>query len=329
MRALVYTAPGRVTLGDRPRPPAVEGQVEVAVGAAGICGSDVSGFLGHSKRRVPPLILGHELVGRTSDGRRVVVNPLMSCGKCTACLSGAQNICAEWKLLGMDRTEGCFAEFVSVPKSQLYEIPEDLPDSRAIIAEPLANIVHMFRIAAPAAFSRLAIVGCGTIGALALQVSKHVGIGEVVALDVSESRLETALGLRAASAVNVSSEQGRAEIGKIAGDGFDVVLDASGTGQARQIAFELCRPGGTVVLLGMASERSEINFVASIRKEHRVVMSFAYTPVDFERSLSLIKSGAIDLTPWTIEMPLEEGQQAFERITRNPGSTLKMILRVN
>jgi 2-desacetyl-2-hydroxyethyl bacteriochlorophyllide A dehydrogenase len=329
MRALVYTAPGEVTLRDYSKPPAVEGQIEVSVGAAGICGSDVSGFLGHSKRRVPPLILGHELVGRAGDSRRVVVNPLMSCGRCRACLSGAQNICADWKLLGMDRTEGCFAEFVAVPESQLYEIPEDLPDSRAIIAEPLANIVHMFRMAAPAQFCRLGIVGCGTIGALALLVSKHIGIREVAVLDVSELRIEIARGMGAALAANVSSEEGRAEIGKMAGNGFDMVLDASGTGQARQTAFDLCRPGGTVVLLGMASERSEINFVTSIRKEHRAVMSFAYTPVDFERSLSLIKSGAIDLTPWTIEMPLEEGQQAFERITRNPGSTLKMMLRVN
>ena len=96
-----------------------------------------------------------------------------------------------------------------------------------------------------------------------------------------------------------------------------------------QAAFDLCRAGGTVVLLGMGAEKSEIDFVTSIRKEHRVVMSFAYTPVDFERSLSLLIGGEIDLTPWTVEMALEEGQQAFERITTNPGDTLKILLRVH
>ena len=79
----------------------------------------------------------------------------------------------------------------------------------------------------------------------------------------------------------------------------------------------------------MSQERSEIDFVTSIRKEHRVAMSFAYTPVDFERSLALLKAGEIDLTPWTAEMPLEQGQQAFDLMTTAPGDRLKMLLRVN
>ena len=108
-----------------------------------------------------------------------------------------------------------------------------------------------------------------------------------------------------------------------------MVLDASGSESARQSAFDLCRPGGQVVLLGMGKERSEIDFVTSIRKEHRVVMSFAYAPVDFERSLTLLKAGEIDLTPWTVEMPLEDGQKAFDKMTNSPGDTLKMLLRVS
>ena len=84
-----------------------------------------------------------------------------------------------------------------------------------------------------------------------------------------------------------------------------------------------------MVLLGMSQERSEVDFVTSIRKEHRVAMSFAYTPMDFQRSLELLKAGEIDLSPWTVEMPLEEGQQAFDRMTTAPGDTLKMLLRVN
>lgn len=82
------------------------------------------------------------------------------------------------------------------------------------------------------------------------------------------------------------------------------------------------------MLLGMGQERSEIDFVTSIRKEHRVAMSFAYTPADFERSLKLIASGEIDLGPWTVEMPLEAGQQAFDKMSTDPGETLKMVLRM-
>jgi len=329
MRALVYTAPKQVLMEDRPRPAVQANEVEIAVAAAGICGSDVSGFLGHSRRRIPPLVLGHELVGRTPQGKRVVANPLIHCGHCAACLSGAQNLCSSWRLLGMDRTAGCYAEYVSLPSSQLYEIPDELSDARAVMAEPLANIVHMFRIAAPAPFFRIGIVGGGTMGSLALLAARRLGVREILVQDLSDARLRVARQMGASAAVNVSSEEGRAEARRFAGHGLDVVLDASGVGAARQAAFDLCRPGGTVVLLGMGAEKSEIDFVTSIRKEHRVVMSFAYTPVDFERSLSLLIGGEIDLSPWTVEMALEDGQQAFDRITTNPGDTLKILLRVH
>jgi 2-desacetyl-2-hydroxyethyl bacteriochlorophyllide A dehydrogenase len=329
MRALVYTAPRRVEIQDITRPHSAAGESEIAVTAAGICGSDISGFLGHSRRRVPPLVLGHELVGRRGDGKRVVVNPLMSCGCCTACLSGAQNLCSGWRLLGMDRTTGCYAEFVVVPESQIYEIPDELTDARAVVAEPLANIVHLFRSAAPLPFFRMGIVGGGTMGSLALLVAKRLGVREVLVQDVSEVRLDVARRIGATLAVNVATDEGAAEARRFAGNGLDLVLDASGSSPARQAAFDLCRPGGLVVLLGMSSERSEIDFVTSIRKEHRVAMSFAYTPVDFERSLALLKAGDIDITPWTTEMPLAEGQKAFDRMSSSPGDTLKMLLRVS
>jgi threonine dehydrogenase-like Zn-dependent dehydrogenase len=115
MRALIYTAREKVELQERPRPVVAVGDQEISVELSGICGSDMSGFLGHSARRKPPLVLGHELVGRLSNGQRVVANPLISCGKCSACLSGAQNLCSKWRLLGMDQTEGSFSEYISLP----------------------------------------------------------------------------------------------------------------------------------------------------------------------------------------------------------------------
>jgi len=330
MRALVYTAPHEVTMEDRPRPQPAPGECEIAIAAAGICGSDISGFLGHSRRRIPPLVLGHELVGRrVSDGKRVVANPLISCGHCTACLSGAQNICVSWRLLGLDQTAGCYQEYVSVPETQVYEVPDSLTDEQAVVAEPLANIVHLFRIAAPLPFFRMGIVGGGTMGSLALLTAKRLGVKDVLVQDVSEVRLATARSMGATVAANVTTEEGRAEARRFAGHGLDLVLDASGVGAARQAAFDLCRPGGLVLLLGMGQERSEIDFVTSIRKEHRVAMSFAYTPPDFERALKLLIDGEIDIRPWTVELPLEQGQQAFDKMTKAPGETLKMLLRVS
>ncbi len=329
MKALVYTAERKVEIEDRPRIAPGPGEVEIAIELAGICGSDVSGFLGHSARRKPRLVLGHELVGRLSNGQRVVANPLISCQHCTACLSGAQNLCSSWRLLGMDQLSGSFAEFVSLPEMQVYEIPEFLPSTRAILTEPLANIVHLFRIAHPDPFFRLAIVGAGTMGALALSVSRLIGASETVMLDVNQQRLNNALTLGATAAVNTAAEDGVAKAGELAGHGFDLVLDASGISAARQMAFDLCRPGGQVVLLGMGHQRSEVDFVTSIRKEHRITMSFAYTPADFERALALLIAGKIDLKNYTASYPLEQGQEAFEELTLKPSSKLKIVLGVS
>ena len=328
MRALVYTAPGKVELEGRPRPEPKTGEEEIAVEVAGVCGSDISGFLGHSALRRPPLVLGHELVGRRSDGRRVVANPLVSCGYCDACISGAQNLCESWKLLGLGTTPGTFAEYVALPSTQVYEIPDSLTSEAAILAEPLANIVHLFRLVSPPPFFRLAIVGAGTMGALAVSAAVRIGARDVLAADVNEQRLDTMRKLGASAIVNAGTADAVADAIRGAVRGYDVVIDASGSAPARQLAFDFCRPGGQVVLLGMGTQRSEVNFVTSIRKEHRVVMSFAYTPLDFRRSLDLLIAGEIDLTPWTVRMPLERGQEALERMSHDPGVSLKMMLEV-
>jgi 2-desacetyl-2-hydroxyethyl bacteriochlorophyllide A dehydrogenase len=258
----------------------------------------------------------------------VVANPLVSCGRCEACISGAQNLCESWKLLGLGTTAGTFAEYVSLPSGQVYDVPDALTSEQAILAEPLANIVHMFRIVEPPPFFRFAIVGAGTMGALALLASLRVGARDVLTVDVNDERLATMKELGASAAVNVSDAGGAPEAQRTAGRGYDIVLDASGSAAARQMAFDLCRPGGKVVLLGMGTQRSELNFVTSIRKEHRVVMSFAYTPVDFRRSLDLLIAGEINLTPWTVRMPLDRGQEAMERMSHAPGVALKMMLEV-
>lgn len=328
MRALVYTAPGKVEIEERPRPDPRPGEEEIGVDFAGVCGSDISGFLGHSALRKPPLVLGHELVGRRRDGRRVVANPLVSCGHCDACISGAQNLCDSWKLLGLGTTPGTYAEYVALPSSQVYEIPESLPSEQAILVEPLANVVHLFRLVSPQSFFRLAIVGAGTMGALALQTALRIGARDVLVTDVNDKRLETMLSLGAFAAVNVNTPDALAAAIRSAGRGFDVVIDASGSAPARQTAFDLCRPAGQVVLLGMGTQRSEVNFITSIRKEHRVVMSFAYTPLDFRKALDLLIADEINLTPWTVSLPLEQGQEAFERMSHNPGVSLKMMLQV-
>ena len=325
MRALVYTGPGKVQLEEWPRVEAKLGQTEVLVEAAGVCGADVSGFLGRSRSRQPPMIMGHENVGRTSAGERVVVDPLTSCGHCPECTRGATNLCRELRLLGMGDSAGCFAEAVIVPTAQLYPVSEEMDYRLAVLAEPLANIAHLFRLAPIMPACRLGIVGAGTMGSLALQMALYYEAAETVVLEVNEQRREAAEKMGATLTINPLRTRPNAH--GTDGLGLDFVIDACGTDDARQTALEECRAGGTVILLGMAKEKSEINFAKSIRNEHRVVMSFGYTREDFACSIELLSSAVVDLRGWTAEMPLEQGQQAFERIVHSRGNTLKMILR--
>ena len=121
MKALVYTADKEMTYRDEPPPRPAPGDALVAIDSVGICGSDMHAYLGHDPRRVPPLILGHEAVGTVIEGSRpgqaVLLNPLITCGKCTECLSGRQNLCAQRDLIGMLRP-GAFAEQIRAPGNQ-------------------------------------------------------------------------------------------------------------------------------------------------------------------------------------------------------------------
>ena len=139
MKALVFTAEQEMTFRDEAPPNPGPGDALIAVESVGICGSDMHAYLGHDDRRVPPLILGHEAVGRVLEGdnpgQRVVLNPLITCGKCSDCLSGRQNLCAERDLIGMYRA-GAFAEQIAIPEANLIPVPEDMNAAKAALTEP-------------------------------------------------------------------------------------------------------------------------------------------------------------------------------------------------
>src|SRR5688572_20258821 len=221
MKALVLTAPEKLELQDVPEPTPSTGEVLIRVSSAGICGSDIHGFLGHSPRRRPPLVLGHEAVGTIaavhpsvtafSAGQRVYINPLISCGSCDACRQHRENTCASWRLLGMDRVQGAYAEYVAVPATQLQPIPDSITDRDAVIAEPLANLVHCFRISMDGTPKSIAILGAGTMGNLALQLAKLRGIEQILVADTNTQRLDAAAQL-GATVINSATDDPVARI---------------------------------------------------------------------------------------------------------------------
>jgi 2-desacetyl-2-hydroxyethyl bacteriochlorophyllide A dehydrogenase len=337
MKALVYSAVREVTMQERPVPTPSAGQVRLKVQAVGICGSDMAGFLGHSPRRKPPLILGHEIVGTIDAlpentglpfalGQRVTVNPFFPCGQCAACASGDINLCIDWKLLGMDKTEGAFADYVLAPANHLYAVPENLPHHKAVMVEPLANGVHLFNLMRRPNPPRLAIFGAGTQGCLLTALAVRNGCKEIAVVDVNAERLAVAQTLGATQIINARETDPVAALRNLWADGADAVIDAHGSQLVRDQSVKSVKKGGEVLLLGLHEVQTTLDFTAIVRNEIRLQGSFAYNAADFAQALELIANDEIDLSAWTETLPLEQGQAAFDRLTTDPGATMKIVL---
>ena len=343
MKALVFSDINRMTIGTRPEPVPGPDEALLRVSGTGICGSDLAGFLGLSPRRKPPLVMGHEAIGTVeampidpppfSDswpfrkGQRVVVNPIVPCGVCEACRLGRINICASWRLLGMDRIDGAFADLVKIKATNIFPIPDALPDNRAVMIEPLANGVHLFTLIDARCPGTLVIFGAGTQGCLMLSLARLLGYRDIVVVDLNKERLNVASRLGARWTIDASIQDAVAEVRSIfTGHGADVVIDAHGNEAVRSACVGAARKGGEVLLLGLHTVNSSIDFAAVVRNELRLQGSYAFTAADFARSKALIESGEIDLSEWTDTLPLEQGDAAFHRLTTDPGSTMKIVL---
>ena len=337
MKALVYVAPERMEIQEIPEPPPAAGEVLLKVGAAGVCGSDLHGFLGHSERRKPGLVMGHEAVATILElhpgvrgwrrGQRVCFNPLLTCGTCRACLEGRQNLCPTWTLFGMDRLHGTYAERIAVPVRQLQPLSEGLSEQEAVLAEPMAVVIHAFRLGLAGTPRVMAIIGAGAIGSLSLVLAKLRGVPKVCVVDVNDARLEVAKRLGA----DLTLDAARADLAAVVRDwssgGADVVVEAVGTAATRRTAVALAAKGARLVLLGLAENDSALPWIDVTRNEQAFFTSFAYAPRDFHDSVDLLESRRVDIRAFTETRPLEEGQAGFLKMTRAPGATLKLVLK--
>lgn len=335
MKALVYTGRDRVEYQSWPDPDPRPSQAVVAVEATGICGSDMAGFHGRSSRRVPPLILGHEVVGvvrsappsaAVRPGDRVVANPLQSCGRCDACRSGRENQCADWKLLGMDTEQGGLAELVAVEADNLTVIPSDMPAERAAFAEPLANTMHIMGIASREDAATTLLMGAGTQGILALMVARHLGYPRIAAADTDPARRELARRLGADPCLDPADGDLAAAVRRWSPGGVDLAIEAVGVDATRSAAISAVRKGGRVVLLGLHDQVSPTDYATVVRNEINLIGSFAYTRRDFAAALEVLTKREVDPSPYSRTMPLQRGQDAFEFLSGAPGATLKVLL---
>lgn len=330
MKALVYTGAKRLEHRDVPEPTPAAGELLVRIDSVGICGSDMHAFLGHDERRPPPLILGHEVAGTVTggkrDGERVTVNPLVVCGECPACASGRDNLCGRRQLISMPPREGGFAEMVAMPERNLVAVPENVSLEVAALAEPVACGWHAVRLARDHLKThqdavQALVLGGGAIGlgsALCLAAS---GIEDVTIVEPNAARrayLERECAQVAVEPDTLESAQD-----------FDLVIDAVGYEKTREMACERVRPGGLMVHIGLGSARGGLDVRRMTLQEIGFFGTYAYTAQDFRDTAQAIFDGKLGKLGWTEKRPLGDGQAAFDDIGGAKVAAPKILLKPN
>ena len=312
MKALVYTGTMQSEIRDVAAPVAGAHESIVDLACCGICGSDMHAWHGHDERRVPPLVLGHEAVGHVisgpDKGKRVAINPLMTCGTCPACIAGATHLCPSRELIGM-RVPGAFAEQISVKTANLTVLPDHLSFARAALAEPLACAVHTVRLGMKSAAkapgeSRLVVLGGGAIGLLCAQVAHHFGYDDLWIAEINPLRrdmLEKATGARAYDPLNEPPDD----------KPVDIIIDAVGAAITRKTASALVTPGGVIVHIGLQDNADGLDARRITLQEIIFQGSYCYSEKDFAESLSLIADGVVTGEGWAEMRPLAEGAKSF------------------
>ena len=332
MKALVYTNPNEVTYREEPEPQFGAGDVLIEVDAVGICGSDMHAYHGHDPRRNPPLILGHELAGRILEGpgkgRRVTVNPLITCGHCEYCKQGRDNLCANRTMIGMTRAGG-FAERVSTAAASVIDIPQDMSVRAAALTEPAATAVHASNVAMralvrPLPECRVLVLGGGAIGMLSALLLKSYGVRHVT---VSETNALRRASLEKAAQVATYDPLQANAAHAPADNSMDLVIDAVGGKATRASALAAVKPGGVVMHIGLMDWASEIDMRKLTLAEITLIGTYTYSTADLRAAALALHEGAFGDLAWVEERPLSEGAQAFRDLHEGRTAAAKVVLR--
>ena len=328
MKALVYTDTNEVIYRDEPDPTPETGQVLVKVAASGICGSDMHAYHGHDPRRVPPLILGHEVAGMVASGNRngepVVINPLITCGSCAYCESGRTNLCPERELIGM-RLAGAYSEYVVIPERNLVTIPASFDTVKASLAEPAARALHTLNRARlqsprPLAELRALVIGGGAIGMLCALLLRGYGCRQVTVAEINSLRREMVARSVGCAVHDPSADPQLAE------DSFELVVDAVGGGVTRSLASRVVAPGGIFAHIGLMDSRDGLDIRKVTLQEISLVGIYTYTREDFKATVGALAGGLFGDLDWVETRPLSDGPQAFADLDQGKISAAKLVL---
>jgi L-idonate 5-dehydrogenase len=326
--AVVIHAPRDLRLEETEVPALGPRDVEVRVGAGGICGSDLHYYQdgGFGTVRIKePMVLGHEVAGtvaavgeavrKVRPGDKVAVNPSRPCNACRYCLEGLPRHCLNMLFYGsamrFPHVQGGFRQRLVAEERQCVPVPADLPLEKAAFGEPLAVCLHAVNRAGPLLGKKVLITGAGPIGMLTLLAARNAGAAEVVITDVADAPLALAKRIGADEAVNVA-RQGETMKRFHADKGhFDVMFEASGNPAALRQGIECVRPAAVVVLIGIGGEASLMLNVL-VAKEVDLRGTFRFDK-EFDWAVEAIAKGRIDPSPLLTDvMPVRDAVKAFE-----------------
>ena len=313
--------------------------VLVRVKAASVCGTDLHIYRWDrwSERRIhPPLVFGHEFCGVVESvgaevttvraGDFVSAEMHVACGRCFQCRTGQRHICQNVRIIGIDM-DGCFAEFVKIPESNIWKIDPAIPVDYAAVLDPLGNAVHTV-LAGEIAGLSVAVTGCGPIGLFAIAVAKACGAGPIFASEPHPYRIKLAEKMGATVVIDSSKTDPAAEVlAQTQGVGADVVLEMSGNPQAIRQAFQMLRRGGRISLLGIPSKPLELDLANDVIFKGAIVQGINGRRV-FEtwyKMQALLKSGVLNLSPLiTDRMPMSDFARGVELLLS--GNASKVLL---
>ena len=322
MKALVYDGVEQIGYRDVPDAVPRDGEHLIRIEASGICGSDMHAYLGHDARRPAPLILGHEaagvIEGGPRSGTRVTINPLVTCGTCPACRAARENLCPDRQIISMPPREGAFAQFVSMPDSNLVEVPEDVPFAKAALAEPLAVSWHAARLALEALRDgpgrRALVLGGGAIGLAAALALQAMGIGEVTIAEPNEIRRAF-----------LTERCGQRTVGRAEGL-YGIVIDAVGYAATRAVASTLCAPGGVIAHVGLGEDEGGLDIRRMTLQEITFIGTYTYTAQDFRDTAAAIFDGRLGRLDWIDQRSLSDGPAAFRDLRAGKVAAPKIVL---
>ncbi len=340
MKAAVYHGPNQpLKVEEWPTPTINSNEVLLKVAACGICHTDLH-YIDHGVPtfKKPPLILGHEPSGIVAqvgkdvknfkEGDRVLLPAVLTCGTCEYCRAGRENICTTMTMFG-NNVDGAYAEYVAAPGKDIFHLPNEIPlEEGSIIADAISTPFHAVKNRAEVrAGDTVVVFGCGGVGVNVVQVAAAFG-GVVIAVDISDKKLEWAKKLGAIYTVNPTRVENLGkEIKKMTGGGADIAIEAIGKPQTIEAAFGTLRKGGRLVVVGYSAEDIKLSAAKIMYFEMEVRGSLGCRPVDYPKLIELCRIGKIKVKDLvTQKFPLEKINDAFDLLRNHDENALRSIV---